>query len=264
MQKSVLIQNVDVAAKAKQYAHMAPGTLLVYSTFYTIQGEGPYAGRPAFFIRLAGCNFGAKDKLCSGCDTKFFLKDGKVTDYLSLVDKAISVVGQYGLIVVTGGEPCLQSNLVDFCRVARCANLVVQIETNGTQTAVMDACAVEGANVVCSPKASAKGYFKNKPPWATKTVSSLKFVVTSDESDAHHTIPDWAFVWAGQYGKKLYVSPLTVYRRAVQEGEIVSAWDTTLVDHPATAKNYAYAAKLALSNKNLIVSTQQHTFLALE
>lgn len=265
MQKSILIQNIDVVAKPSQYAHLKPDTLLVYSSFYTIQGEGPYAGHPAFFIRLAGCNFGAKDTHCQGCDTKFFLQDGKVTNFSQLIADALSAVGTHGLIVVTGGEPCLQRNLISFCSAARHETLVVQIETNGTQATVMDGCALEGANIVCSPKASVKGYTKSQPVWAAKTVLSLKFVVTSDASDPHHLIPPWAFDWLTKaYGRKLYVSPLTVYKRVVKKGEIVSAWDTTLVDHEATSKNYAYAAQLALTNRGVIVSTQQHTFLALE
>lgn len=42
--------------------------LKVHSIFYTIQGEGPYSGRTAVFIRLSGCNLA-----CSFCDTEFDL-----------------------------------------------------------------------------------------------------------------------------------------------------------------------------------------------
>lgn len=270
MQKSILIQNADVAAKPSHYKHLKDDELLVYSTFFTIQGEGPYAGYPSFFIRLAGCNFGAKDIACQGCDTKFFFGKGKVTHIGDLVAIAYDAVGDNGLVVVTGGEPCLQKNLVDFCALAADQELYVQIETNGTQKTVTEQLLDQDMTiVVCSPKASGKGYAKTMPPWYSK-LDYLKFVVTSDAADPHHTIPEWAHAWVagedivGDYSKRLYVSPLTVYKRPVNEGEIVSAWDTTLVDHEATMLNYKHAAALALAHKNIIVSTQQHTFLSLE
>lgn len=268
MQKSIMIQNADVTAKPEHYKDLKDDELLVYSTFYTIQGEGPMAGVPALFIRLAGCNFGSKKTHCQGCDTKFFLADGVKTRIQTLIAKALQDVGVGGLIVVTGGEPCLQDNLVIFCKLAANQGFEVQIETNGTQTRVTQQCSENQAFIVCSPKASSKGYGKFPPPVLEgDTTHALKFVVTTDEKDPHHEIPEWAFTWVRDTTnpeRKLYVSPLTVYLRKTEPGEIVSAWDTTLVDHKATAMNYAYAAKLALENRNLIVSTQQHTFLSLE
>ena len=43
--------------------------LEVHSIFYTLQGEGPFCGSPAIFIRLAGCNL-----QCPGCDTDYTSK----------------------------------------------------------------------------------------------------------------------------------------------------------------------------------------------
>ena len=64
--------------------------------FYSIQGEGPAMGRPATFVRLAGCNL-----RCQGCDT-----DDKPCRELSIADVLESIQGER--VVITGGEPTLQ------------------------------------------------------------------------------------------------------------------------------------------------------------
>ena len=64
--------------------------------FYSIQGEGPAMGRPATFVRLAGCNL-----RCQGCDT-----DDRPCQELSIADVLESIQGNR--VVITGGEPTLQ------------------------------------------------------------------------------------------------------------------------------------------------------------
>lgn len=89
--------------------------------FYSIQGEGPAMGRPAHFIRLAGCNL-----RCEGCDT-----DHSTWRDLSLEDVLPEVAGDR--VVITGGEPTLQmeelSRLVDALYKE---GKEVHLETNGT------------------------------------------------------------------------------------------------------------------------------------
>lgn len=102
------------------------GVLDVHSIFYTIQGEGPFAGEPAVFVRTAGCTI-----TCPGCDT----------DYTSVrrkwsVDELVStVMGELGtkanLVVLTGGEPFRQ-NVTPFVRAVTADAVQVQVETNGT------------------------------------------------------------------------------------------------------------------------------------
>jgi 7-carboxy-7-deazaguanine synthase len=102
------------------------GTLAVHSIFRTIQGEGPFTGKPAVFIRLAGCNL-----QCPGCDT----------DYTSArvaysADRLVSAVQEKAfpnvkLIVITGGEPFRQ-NINVVCRKLIDLGFTVQVETNGT------------------------------------------------------------------------------------------------------------------------------------
>lgn len=120
----------------------------VHSIFYTIQGEGPHTGKPAVFIRLAGCNL-----QCPGCDTDYTSNREQlsVPQIMHRVELAYEQVKDYHLplIVITGGEPFRQ-NLVPLV-----AKLVlyhsVQIETNGTLP-VPDAPAFKYVDIVCSPK----------------------------------------------------------------------------------------------------------------
>lgn len=96
-------------------------TLNVHSTFLTIQGEGPYAGRGAMFIRLAGCNL-----QCPWCDTEYTSK--QLVSVHQLIEEVEESTAK--LIVVTGGEPFRQ-NLVPLISRAFMSDLHVQIETNG-------------------------------------------------------------------------------------------------------------------------------------
>ncbi len=70
--------------------------------FYTIQGEGRHAGKPAYFIRLGGCDVG-----CRWCDAKYTWnpKLYPPTDISTVVERASSCSAQ--AIVITGGEPLL-------------------------------------------------------------------------------------------------------------------------------------------------------------
>jgi 7-carboxy-7-deazaguanine synthase len=104
------------------------GSLVVHSIFPTIQGEGPFAGSPAIFIRLAGCNLD-----CPLCDTEYTAK--AVTYSLKQLKDAVAEFGPMPprgrLIVITGGEPFRQ-NIGPAVRKLLAHGYKVQIETNGT------------------------------------------------------------------------------------------------------------------------------------
>ena len=74
------------------------GSLDVHGIFPTMQGEGPYAGTRALFVRLAGCNL-----QCSYCDTDYTSQRERI-DYETLVDKVISLWHPGELVVITGGH----------------------------------------------------------------------------------------------------------------------------------------------------------------
>ena len=70
--------------------------------FYTIQGEGFHTGKPAYFIRLGGCDVG-----CAWCDAKYTWNPRMYppTDIEEIVERAVECAAQS--IVITGGEPLL-------------------------------------------------------------------------------------------------------------------------------------------------------------
>ena len=118
----------------------------VKEMFFTLQGEGAQAGRPAVFCRFSGCNLWSgreEDRAtaqCSFCDTDFVGTDGqnggKFADADALAD-AIAAhwpedpIGPDAYVVFTGGEPCLQldAGLLD---ALKARNFECAVETNGT------------------------------------------------------------------------------------------------------------------------------------
>jgi len=131
--------------------------------FLTVQGEGGQAGRPAVFLRFAGCNLWnglERDRataVCTFCDTDFVGVDGdgggKFASAEALADHVQSMwrgrAGDPRLGVCTGGEPLLQLD-APLIEALHARGFEIAIETNGTLTAP------EGINWICvSPKAAA-------------------------------------------------------------------------------------------------------------
>ena len=110
--------------------------LLVREMFDSWQGEAPFTGRQAFFLRLGGCNRGPKTGTdCEACDTSFEVAKSKAVAVSHLRELIIrrAEANPHLLVVITGGEPLLQSEgLVPLLRsMPGYANHTVQIETNG-------------------------------------------------------------------------------------------------------------------------------------
>lgn len=121
----------------------ADGTMLeVHSIFHTIQGEGPFAGRPAVFVRLAGCTL-----QCPACDTDYTSGRKTWDVHLLALEVTNSRLKNTSLVVITGGEP-LRQNIAPFIKILLKRGYRVQIETNGAHSAELPAEAV----IVCSPK----------------------------------------------------------------------------------------------------------------
>lgn len=128
--------------------------------FYTLQGEGAHAGRPAVFCRFSGCNLWSgreSDRAtatCTFCDTDFVGTDGefgaKYADSMQLAGIIDSLwptaytASKY--VVFTGGEPLLQLDAA-LLGSMHARGFEIAIETNGTLTVP------EGVDWICvSPK----------------------------------------------------------------------------------------------------------------
>lgn len=125
------------------------GSLLVNELFYTIQGEGPDAGRTAIFLRLSKCNL-----RCFFCDTNFEAGERYDVGALGLKLKLILQENpSCKLLVITGGEPMLQ-NIAPITRTANNMGLDVSVETAGTVwfEGMRPSFGITRNKIICSPK----------------------------------------------------------------------------------------------------------------
>jgi 7-carboxy-7-deazaguanine synthase len=273
----------------KYFKDAPPEALFITSMFFTLQGEGPYAGKPALFIRLTKCNLA-----CSFCDTFFDAGDWMTFEAIALkatqtvrkfwTDKGQEIpkwvednqreaIGVFPgiVLVVTGGEPLLQKNLMDFLNYAQFrmrgpmfGNM--QIESNGTVNQDVP----PHVTLVCSPKCSEKNNVATKYLAPTELIlqraDCLKFVMSADQNSPYSSIPEWAHEWKKRTGKEIYISPMNIYNdlphkakviRLEKQGEItiderstvdevISFWEPGLLNMPANQINHEYAAKYCM------------------
>jgi 7-carboxy-7-deazaguanine synthase len=138
-------------------------TYAVKEIFYTLQGEGMRAGRPAVFCRFAGCNLWSgreedrANAVCKFCDTEFVGTDGTGGGKFESADALAGAIaarwpsngGGMRYVVFTGGEPLLQLDEALIIAV-HAQGFEIAVETNGTIEAP------PGIDWVCvSPKAGA-------------------------------------------------------------------------------------------------------------
>lgn len=102
----------------------------------TVQGEGPFAGRSASFVRFMGCNLS-----CSWCDTAYTWDAERfdlraTTQWLTVTDIMERLIPHTQIVVLTGGEPLLQQDQPAFQALIHAlvdAGHTIHVETNGTQ-----------------------------------------------------------------------------------------------------------------------------------
>ena len=155
--------------------------------FYTIQGEGFHTGKPAYFIRLGGCDVG-----CAWCEAKYTWNPRMYppTPIEEIVERAVACAAQS--IVITGGEP-LMYPLDALTQMLKEKGLAIFLETSGSHP-------FSGTfDWVClSPKQKAKPLDE-----AYIRANELKVIIGS-ESDL-----EWAEECAKRVGEScmLYLQP---------------------------------------------------------
>ncbi|MCO5230827.1 MAG: 7-carboxy-7-deazaguanine synthase QueE [Chitinophagales bacterium] len=102
-----------------------PNSLPIMEQFYTLQGEGRYAGHAAYFIRLAGCDVG-----CVWCDVKdsWIASPEQWTSIEDIVQKVLEY--PIGIVVITGGEPTMY-DLSALTALLKMHGFRVHLETSG-------------------------------------------------------------------------------------------------------------------------------------
>ncbi|MBQ3382188.1 MAG: 7-carboxy-7-deazaguanine synthase QueE [Bacteroidales bacterium] len=111
----------------RTYPSLEGGRLLpLVESFYTIQGEGFHSGKPAFFIRLGGCDVG-----CRWCDSKESWNPDRFppVDIETIVSQAAATPAKS--IVITGGEP-MNYPLDPLCGLLKSYGLEIFLETSGS------------------------------------------------------------------------------------------------------------------------------------
>lgn len=147
----------------------------VKEIFYTLQGEGLRAGRPAVFCRFAGCNLWTgreqhrPQAVCQFCDTDFVGTDGTLGGKFPSAQALTGVIARqwpadraHRYVVLTGGEPLLQVDEA-VVQALHAAGFEIAVETNGCVQAP------PGIDWICvSPKAASD--------WIQRTGHELKLV----------------------------------------------------------------------------------------
>lgn len=160
-----------------------PDQLIVQDSFFTIQGEGPYSGWPALFIRLAGCNLA-----CHFCDTEFESQIDNDLPVSQVIEQILDRFPRYQrrFVVLTGGEPLRQNPIRLLAVLLHHGTEMIQIETAGTLwqndlTGLIDAGRV---SLVCSPKTP------RVHPMIEQMCKHWKYIIRAGEQDPTDGLPN--------------------------------------------------------------------------
>ncbi|UCM85122.1 MAG: 7-carboxy-7-deazaguanine synthase QueE [Rickettsia endosymbiont of Culicoides impunctatus] len=181
----------------KRAAIFNDGTSLeIKSIFKTIQGEGPFVGMPAVFIRLGGCNLA-----CNFCDTEF--EDFNILTINNIIEEVQRLTINIKLVVITGGEPFRQP-IELLCHKLIDLDYLVQIETNGTLYRDLP----DKVHIICSPKATKNGATKNGYSLLRddllSRINALKFLVAKNIPE-YSNIPE---VGQSKYNIPVFIQPM--------------------------------------------------------
>lgn len=183
--------------------------LNIQEIFPTLQGEGPYTGYPAVFIRLGGCNLA-----CDFCDTEFetyqnFSLEKIMAETLKLAKNQQQKIVR-NLVVITGGEPMRQP-IEKLCEELVKLNFLVQIETNGTIFRELP----KEVKIICSPKVSNKKYHQIRPDLLSR-INAFKFIISKTKKNYQEV----AEVGQSQLQIPVYVQPMDEYDEAKNQDNL--------------------------------------------
>lgn len=146
--------------------------MILNEIFYSIQGEGLNTGQPAIFVRFGNCNL-----KCTWCDTKYTWHPDVQDNFEAPLEKVFSEIRKYPAckhLVITGGEPMLQQNVISAIR-REFSDYYIEVETNGS-IAPQPECEQTVDLFTVSYKTSNSG----NPPYELKTLGEkcvYKFVI---------------------------------------------------------------------------------------
>jgi 7-carboxy-7-deazaguanine synthase len=244
----------------KNFTNVPRNHLVVRSIFYTLQGEGMFAGCPAIFVRLAYCNL-----KCEFCDTYF--DAGEALDFEQVFARMEVLLNQHAntaigdpLVVITGGEPTMQPHLTGFLEALHDAGWVSQIESNGNFPVSLP----ESCTLVISPKINERtGKYIKLNAETLVEAAALKFIISADRA-LYSTVPRFALDWwqAAPNTRMVFLSPMNEYARQPKLGEEISVWNAGLLDAARNEPNHKLAAKLCMQY-GVRLSLQQHVYVGL-
>lgn len=208
--------------------------LNISEAFYSLQGEGPTMGKPAFFVRLQGCNLmcgGVGGKLVKEgkatwwCDTEAVWRKGEMW-YNEQLEEEMKKQGALDLIlngrasiVWTGGEPMMEKNrnsiahFLDYMNWRHNGNAIFnEIETNATiyNSSFLRTYIYQ---INASPKLSNSGMSKEKRYCCTVIESIIDFpnscfkFVVSSEKDVEEITDDFVLRYNRRLVEKIYLMP---------------------------------------------------------
>lgn len=237
----------------------------------------------------------AGGKIVHNCDT--FFDGGDYLTFSEIDQKITKVIEEYFtnkslevpqwakdrrmVLVMTGGEPMLQSNIGSFLEQVGSSFEYTQIESNGTFLQDIP----KSTTLVVSPKCLEKNGKAVKYLTIRQEVldraDCLKFVMEANQESPYSSIPDYVQEWSRSNNKPVFISPMNVYNREPQKSkqlradssdisieerssvdEVISAWEEGLLDTKANQINHEYTGHYCITH-GYILNLQLHLYCSL-